>query len=70
MAQKTALEKGEMLKEKFELENELSRFKNLAMFPDATCVNFNIPPNEEESLSDSAVLPLPTAPLLKKWTCL
>ena len=39
-------EKGEMLKQKFQLEKEVARLRNVvndAMFPDATRVNFLLP---------------------------
>ena len=60
-------EKGEMLKQKFQLEKEVARLRNLsndAMFPDATRVNFLLPLDEEPSRN--FLLPQPAVPLSKQ----
>ena len=60
-------EKGEMLKQKFQLEKEVARLRNVAhdaMFPDATRVNFSLPPDEEPSRN--FLLPQPAVPLSKQ----
>ena len=60
-------EEGEMLKQKFQLEKEVARLRNLAndvMFPDATRVNFLLPPDEEPSRN--FLLPQPAVPLSKQ----
>ena len=60
-------EKGEMLKQKFQLEKEVARLRNVAndaMFPDATRVNFLLPLDEEPSRN--FLLPQPAVPLSKQ----
>ena len=60
-------EKGEMLQQKFQLEKEVARLRNVAydaMFPDATRVNFLLPPDEEPSRN--FLLPQPAGPLSKQ----
>ena len=56
-----------MLKQNFQLAKEVARLRNVAndaMFPDATRVNFLLPPDEKPSRN--FLLPQPAVPLSKQ----